>query len=72
MHSNGDNIYLTSYNDVFKVVDKLLESFCSRYEGNLETPMKGSKFFSDSVMLMYYTCHKVVFRRGGVYIDFSD
>ena len=36
------------------------------------TPMKENDFISDSVIFMYYTCHKVTFRRGGVYIDFSD
>ena len=27
MHSNGDNIYLTSYNDVFIVIDESLSHF---------------------------------------------
>ena len=34
--------------------------------------MKENDFISDSVIFMHYTCHKVTFRRGGVYIDFSD
>ena len=34
--------------------------------------MKGSDFIFDSVQLMYYKCHKVKFKRGGLYIDSPD
>ena len=34
--------------------------------------MKGSDFVFDSVQLMYYTCHKVNFKRGVSYIDSPD
>ena len=34
--------------------------------------MRGSGFIFDSVQLMYYKCHKVTFRRGGLYIDSPD
>ena len=47
------------------------ESFGSRYQGNLETSMRGSDFIFDSVQLMYYKCHKK-FRRVVSYIDSSD
>ena len=34
--------------------------------------MRGSDFIFDSVQIMYYKCHKVIFRCGGSYIDFPD
>ena len=49
MHSNSDNIKFTSYNDANEVVHELFESLCSRYQDNLETSMRGSDFFFDSV-----------------------
>ena len=72
MHSKSNNIKFTSYNDVNEVFDELFESLRSRYQGNLETIMRGSDFIFDSVQLMYYKCHKVNFRRGGSYIDSQD
>ena len=49
MHSRSNNIKFASYNDVNEVADKLFESFCSRYQGNLATPMRGSDFVFESV-----------------------
>ena len=34
--------------------------------------MKGSEFIFDSIQLLYYKCHKVSFKRGGLYIDSPD
>ena len=64
MHSTSDNIKFTSYNDANEVVDEFFEPLRSRYQGNLETSMRGSDFIFDSFQLMYYKCHKVNFRRG--------
>ena len=47
-----------------EVFDDLFESLRSRYQGNLETSMRGSDFSFDLVQLMYYKCHKVHFERG--------
>ena len=41
MHSYRDNITFTSYNDANEVVHKLFKSLRSKYQDNLETPMKG-------------------------------
>ena len=68
MHSYSDNITLTSYNDANEVVNKLFKSLLSKYQDNLETPMKGKDFIFDSVQLMYYKCHKVNFKCSGSYI----
>ena len=65
MHSTSKNINFTSYNDANEVVDELFQSVRSRYQGNLETSMRGNDFIFDSVQLMYYKCHEVNFRRCG-------
>ena len=49
MHSRSNNVKLTSHNDAHQVVDQLFESLHSKYEGNLETLMRGSDFIFDSV-----------------------
>ena len=72
IHSKSKNINFTSYNDSNEVVDELSKSLCSRYQGNLETPMEKSEFIFDSEELMYYKCHEVNFRYGGPYIDSPD
>ena len=54
IHSSSGNIKLTSYNDVNDVIDELFKSLCSRYQGNLETSMRGIDFTFDSVQLTYY------------------
>ena len=69
MHSRSDNMKFTSYTDANKVVDKLLDSFRSRYQVNLETSIRRSHFIFDSVQLMYYKCHEVNFKHGDSYID---
>ena len=58
--------------DANEVVDDLFESLRSRYQGNLETSMRGSDFSFDSVQLLYYECRKVNFKREGSYIDSPD
>ena len=72
MHSKSNNIKFKSYNDANKVVDQLLESLRSRYQGNLEASMRESDFLFNSVHLMYYRCHKVNFKRGNSCIDTPD
>ena len=69
MHSRSDNIKFTSCNDAIEVVDELFESIRTRYQGNLETSMRGSDFTFDIVQLMYCKYHKVNFKRGGSYIN---
>ena len=72
MHSRSNNIEFTSRNDANEIIDELFKSLYSRYQGNLETPMKGSDFIFDFVQLMYCQCHKVYFKCGGSYIDSPD
>ena len=69
MHLKGDNIWFMPYDNVNKVVNELLESFLSRYQMGLETSMIRSDSIFDSVQLMYYKCHKIIFSSFGSYID---
>ena len=72
MHSTNNNTKFTPYSDANEVIDELFELLRSRYQGNLETPMRGSDFIFDSVQFMYYKRHKLSFRRGGSCIDSPD
>ena len=72
MHSNSSNIKFTPFSDTNDVIDLLFKSLYLLYEENLKTSMKGSDFIFDPVQLLYYKCHKVIFNRGGLYIDFPD
>ena len=45
MYSSSDNIKFAPYSDVNDVIDKILNSFRSRYQKILETSMKGSGLF---------------------------
>ena len=70
--NDHSNVKFTTYSDVNEVIDELFESFCSRYQGNLETSIRGSDFIFDSVQRMYYKCHNANFRRDGSYVDSPD
>ena len=72
MHSNSDNMKFTSWDDANEVVDELPKSLRSKYQEKLETSMKGSDFIFDSIQLLYYKCHKKIFKRDGSYIDSPD
>ena len=72
MHSKTDSIKLTSYNDANEVVDEVFHSLRSRYQENLETLIRGTESIFNSVQLLYYKRHKVIFRRGSSYIHSSD
>ena len=45
MYSSSDNTKFAPYSDVNDVIDKILNSFRSRYQKILETSMKGSDLF---------------------------
>ena len=48
MHPKSNNVKCASYNDANEVVDELFDSIRLRYQGNLETSMRGSDFIFDS------------------------
>ena len=72
MNSKSDNIDFMPYDNANEVVDKLFESLLSRYQIGLEISVKGSDFIFDSVQLLYFKFYKIIFKRGGSYIDSPD
>ena len=62
-YSKSDNTEFTTSYNVNNVVDKPFESVLSRSQIGLEASMRGSGFIFDSVQLLYYKCHKVIFKR---------
>ena len=72
MHSKSDKIEFMLYDNTNEVVNELFEPLLSRYEFGLETSMRGSDFIFDSIRLLFYKCHKVSFKRGGLFIDSPD
>ena len=68
MHSMSDEIKFMIYVNANEVIEKLFESFFSRYEiGELM-----NDFIFDGVSLLYYKCHEINLNRGGSYIDSPD
>ena len=70
MHSRSGNVEFMSYDN--DIVKELFKTLLSRYQDNLETPMKGSDFIFDSVKLLYHKYPRTNFRRGESYIDSPD
>ena len=52
MQPKSDNKKLIFHNDANKVVDELFDSLISRYQGNLESSMKGSEFIFSSLKMI--------------------
>ena len=52
MQPTSDNKKLIFHNDANKVVDELFDSLISRYQGNLESSMKGSEFIFPSLKMI--------------------
>ena len=62
-YSKSDSTEFTTSYNVNNVVRKPFESVLSRSQIGLEASMRGSGFIFDSVQLLYYKCHKVIFKR---------
>ena len=53
-------------------VEDIKEIYKWEEEEVISFQIRGSDFIFDPVQLMYYKYHKVKFRLGGSYMDFSD
>ena len=62
-YSKSDSTEFTTSYNVNNVVRKPFEPVLSRSQIGLEASMRGSGFIFDSVQLLYYKCHKVIFKR---------
>ena len=51
------------------VINELFNTFCKRYQEELETKTKGSSFTFERVDLLEYHLHKISLNRGSSYID---
>ena len=72
MRSKSDNVQIMINDIADKVIDEFFQSLLFKYQVELETLMKDSDFIFDCVHLMYYKCHKLIFKRGGSYINSSE
>ena len=60
------------YDKEDEVIEELFESPLYRYQIGIETSMGDSEFMFDSVCLLHYNCHKMIFKRDWSYIDSPD
>ena len=63
-HSKSDNIEVMGYDKADEVIEELFESLLYRHQIGIETSMRGSDFIYDSLCLLHYKCHKMIFKRG--------
>ena len=72
IHTKSDNIEIMIGTEADDVINELFKSFVKRYQGGLETKMRGSDFIFERVELFEYHLHKISINRGSSYIDSSD
>ena len=60
-----------TYDETNEVIEDLFGSILSRYQIGLETSLKGSDYILDSIYSLHYKCHKINFKRGVSYINWS-
>ena len=60
MHSKSNNIEIMINDKADEVIEKIFESILNKYQIRLETS------------LLYYKCHKIHFKQGGLYIGSPD
>ena len=70
--SKNDNIEIMIYDNADKVSEELFQLLLSRYQIGLEISMKGSNFIFECAHLFYCKCHKINFKRCGLYLDSPD
>ena len=56
-------------NEADEIAEELFDSLPQKYHKGLDESIKGSKFFFDSVNLLYYKLHKISLNCSGSYID---
>ena len=72
MHSKNDNTEIMINDRVDEVKEERFKSVQNKHQYNLEESMKSTEFVFDRIHLLYYKCHKINFKRGGLYIDSPD
>ena len=54
------------------IIDELFQSSFSKYQIRLEISIKGSDFIFDYIDSLFYKCHEIILKRGGLNIDSLD
>ena len=72
MHSKSDDIEAMINGKADEVTENLFEPILNRYQVGLETSVRGSDFIFDCLHSLYYKCHIMNFKYGGLYIDSPD
>ena len=67
MHTKSDNITIISGIETTDAINELVNTFRKRYQGGLETKMRGSSFTFERVDLLEYHLHRISLNRGSSY-----
>ena len=69
MYTKSHNTDIMKGNEMDDIIEELHKSLLQNYHNNLEQPMRGSEFVSDSIDSLYCHLQKVGLKRGGSNID---
>ena len=58
-----DNIEIMMGTETNDIIKELFESFLKRYQKSLKEKMKDSNFVFESADLLYYSLHKITFKK---------
>ena len=72
IQSKSNNIEFLPYDNANGVIEERFELPLPRYQTGSETSMRRSDFIFGCSNLLYYKCHKIKFKRGGLHIDSLD
>ena len=67
-HVNSDNEEIRLGNETNDIINRLIESFLSKYQNEEKILRNGSNFIFESVNLLIYHIHKIDLKRGKSYI----
>ena len=69
MHTKSNNVEIMNGTGTSDAINELFNSFMKRYQGGLETKMKGSSYIFERIDLLEYHLHKISLNRGSSYIE---
>ena len=68
VYVNRDNEVIWLGNETYNIINRLIESFLSKYQNEEKILRNGSNFIFESVNLLTYHIHKIDLKRGKSYI----
>ena len=68
LYVNSDNEEIRLGNETYGIINRLIESFLSKYQNEEKILRNGSNFIFESVNLLTYHIHKIDLKRGKSYI----